>query len=269
MDFSTQAQKFTRLLPEFVVSIGQSLFGDVCYKILIYDAGLLVIPPQDQAVLPCAKLAFSKLLGLLIVIASSVIKLPQIIKLINAQSAVGVSIIGTVLEAASYLIMFAYAVRFGFPFSTYGEQSFLFVQDVAIVILLLVYSSKQTLAFGVLPVVAGISYYALVYVPGPSPTTLATLQTLTIPLSLASKIPQIITIVREKSTGQLSAVAVFAYLGGSLARVFTTLQEVDDQIILAGNLLSAVLNGILAILMAIYWNSLTPKAPEDEAKKKQ
>ena len=60
---------------------------------------------------------------------------------------------------------------------------------------------------------------------------------------------------------------VFNYLLGSLARVFTTLQEVDDKLILYGFLAGFVLNLILALQMVYYWNALTPQAKGKENKK--
>ena len=48
---------------------------------------------------------------------------------------------------------------------------------------------------------------------------------------------------------------VFNYLLGSLSRIFTTIQEVDDNLILYGFLAAAVLNAVLAAQMVYYWNS--------------
>lgn len=48
---------------------------------------------------------------------------------------------------------------------------------------------------------------------------------------------------------------VFSYLAGSLVRIFTTLQEVDDLLVLYGYLAGFALNLILATQMAYYWNS--------------
>ena len=57
---------------------------------------------------------------------------------------------------------------------------------------------------------------------------------------------------------------VFNYLLGSLARVFTTLQEVDDKLILYGFIAGFALNLVLALQMVYYWN-----APSAKAKGKQ
>jgi len=83
-------------------------------------------------------------------------------------------------------------------------------------------------------------------------------------LGVASKIPQIMTIYQEGGTGPLSAFAVFNYLVGSLTRIFTTLQEVDDKLILYGFVAGFVLNAILAAQMIYYWN-----VPSGKAKEKQ
>ncbi|KAL8946534.1 MAG: hypothetical protein Q9222_007086, partial [Ikaeria aurantiellina] len=49
---------------------------------------------------------------------------------------------------------------------------------------------------------------------------------------------------------------VFTYLAGSLSRIFTTLQEVDDKLILYGFIGGFLLNAVLAAQMVYYWRSL-------------
>jgi mannose-P-dolichol utilization defect protein 1 len=53
---------------------------------------------------------------------------------------------------------------------------------------------------------------------------------------------------------------VFNYLAGSLSRIFTTLQEVDDKLILYGFIAGFTLNLVLAAQMVYYWNAPSPKA---------
>ena len=48
---------------------------------------------------------------------------------------------------------------------------------------------------------------------------------------------------------------VFNYLLGSLTRIFTTLQEVDDKLILYGFVAGFALNAVLASQMLYYWNA--------------
>lgn len=56
----------------------------------------------------------------------------------------------------------------------------------------------------------------------------------------------------------LIAYQVFNYLAGSLSRIFTTLQEVDDKLILYGFISGFCLNVILTIQMLWYWNAPVP-----------
>ena len=48
---------------------------------------------------------------------------------------------------------------------------------------------------------------------------------------------------------------VFSFLIGSLTRIYTTLQETNDSVILYGYLAGFILNSILAGQMLYYWNS--------------
>ena len=53
---------------------------------------------------------------------------------------------------------------------------------------------------------------------------------------------------------------MFNYLAGSLSRIFTTLQEVDDKLILYGFISGFVLNAVLATQMVMYWGQPSEKA---------
>ena len=82
---------------------------------------------------------------------------------------------------------------------------------------------------------------------------LAAAQLSTLPLSLFSKLPQIVQNHRARSTGQLSTFAVVSQIGGCAARLFTTAQEVDDPLVAAGYALALVLNLVVGIQMYAYW----------------
>lgn len=92
-----------------------------CYNTLIYNADIVHVP--------CVKLAISKGLGLGIVIFGTIMKVPQMLKIISAQSAAGISLGMYVLETLAYTISLAYAYRKQLPFSTYGENASLTVQS--------------------------------------------------------------------------------------------------------------------------------------------
>ncbi|KAJ5201901.1 uncharacterized protein N7498_006564 [Penicillium cinerascens] len=235
-------------IPEPVHDAVISLIGETCHSALLLDLSLT----KDAA---CTSLAISKALGIAIVGASAVVKVPQILKLINSRSSAGVSFVSYALETASLLITLSYGVRNQFPFSTYGESALIAVQDIAVGVLVLNFAGKPAAAAAFIAVVAA-SVYALLF-----DQTLVDAQTMSYlqagagALGIASKVPQIYAIWSQGGTGQLSAFAVFNYLVGSLSRIFTTLQEVDDKLILYGFIAGFSLNVVLAAQMLYYWNS--------------
>ena len=189
----------THNLPGPIRDLGVSIIGDTCYKALLLDVDL------ENTV--CLKLAISKALGIGIVCASSIVKVPQIIKLVNSQSASGVSFLSYLLETSSYLISLAYNFRNAFPFSTYGETAFVLGQNVIITVLVLNYSGRASMA--ALFVAALAACVATLF--SNSILDMQQLQYLQAGagvLGVASKVPQILAIVQEGGTGQLSAFTV-------------------------------------------------------------
>ena len=292
----------THSLPGPIRELGIRIIGDQCY-----DSLLLKVNFED---VHCIRLSVSKVLGIGIVGASSVVKFPQIIKLVNSQSAAGISLASYVLETCSFLISLAYNFRNEFPFSTYGETLLILVQNVVVTSLVLHFAWPS----GSAPVfMSGIAAAASALF---SPTildmnTLGYLQAGAGVLGVASKLPQIWVIWQEGSTGQLSALTVnhppffpinffffffffflevpffcfifraskivhcsasqsltsllfhlqvFSFLLGSLSRIFTTIQEVDDRLILYGFVAGFILNLILAAQMVFYWSVPSKKA---------
>jgi mannose-P-dolichol utilization defect protein 1 len=191
----------------------------------------------------CLQYALSKGLGVAIVAGGSIMKVPQIITIITSGSARGLSLPAHILETLSYGITLAYSVRNAFPFSTYGENAFLTAQNAIITTLIAALSARSPLKAVLVVGFLGASAYSL---NAATPDNLALLQVATIPLGLASKIPQIAQNARARSTGQLSAFAVFSQLFGSLARLFTTLTEVGDVRMSAAFGLAFLLNAVIA-----------------------
>ncbi|CAD6449007.1 2e8566a3-0143-484a-9ccf-8cac7ee7f0b5 [Sclerotinia trifoliorum] len=255
----TVLQPITHNLPAPIKDLGVSLIGEQCYKTLLLDI--------DPSHTECLKLGISKGLGVGIIAASSIVKIPQLLKLISSKSSSGISFLSYLLETSAYLISLAYNYRSEFPFSTYGETALIMVQNVVIAVLVLNYSGRASTAA---LFVAGLAASAFTLFSGNmlDMQQLAYLQAGAGVLGVASKLPQILTVWQEGGTGQLSAFAVFNYLAGSLSRIFTTLQEVDDKLILYGFIAGFALNAILALQMVYYWNSPSKtKSKKNKSKK--
>jgi mannose-P-dolichol utilization defect 1 len=224
-----------------------SLLGAPCHDALLRDIDIVTHPE-------CLSLAISKALGIAIITTAAVVKVPQILKLVQSQSSAGLSFTSYLLETTSFLITLAYNVRSGWPFSTYGETALILAQNVIITVLVLHFTGRNGLAGTFIAGVAAAIYALLVSDTAVNTELMNYLQAGAGVLSVASKLPQILTVYREGGTGQLSAFAVFNYLAGSLSRIFTTLQEVDDKLILYGFVAGFVLNAVLAGQMVYYWN---------------
>lgn len=194
-------QPLTHNLPAPLAETGRTLIGPFCYKTLVLDIDPFASPD-------CLKLAISKGLGIGIIAASSIVKIPQLLKILNAQSADGISFLAYLLESGSYLISLAYNVRHGFPFSTYGETALILVQNVVVASLVLKFGGKGVGSVGAW--VAGLIAVgtALAREDLVDFKTLGYLQAGAGVLSVASKLPQIYTVWQQGGTGQLSAFAV-------------------------------------------------------------
>ncbi|KAF4617499.1 hypothetical protein D9613_006444 [Agrocybe pediades] len=242
----------TRNFPWFIKDLGISIVGKECYTSLVENL--------DITDVKCLKYSLSKGLGIGIVVGGSIMKVPQILLIINARSARGLSLPAYVLETLSYAITLAYSFRHQFPFSTYGENLFLTLQNVLITLLIIHYSpssrltrknsSAKTQKLLLTTGATLASSFALYTVPT---DVLSLLQMTTLPLSLFSKLPQIRQNYRSQSTGQLSAFAVISQIAGCLARLFTTATEVNDLLVSAGFALALLLNLVLGAQLWMYW----------------
>jgi mannose-P-dolichol utilization defect protein 1 len=193
----------TRNLPAPLNSFLITLLGSPCHSALFRDLRFADTPEHA-----CFSLLVSKTLGLAIIGVSSVVKIPQILKLLNSRSSDGISFLSYALETASFVISLAYNARSGFPFSTYGETALIAVQDVVVSVLVLHFAGKDAAA-GVF--VAGLAAVVYTLLSGESLVDMQTLSYLQAGagvLSVASKAPQIWAVWQQGGTGQLSAFAV-------------------------------------------------------------
>ena len=95
-----------------------------------FPSGSLLAPAFDALLdVPCAKLVISKVLGYGIVAGSALVKLPQILKIAKAGSVAGLSGASINIEMLASTCSLAYYVGLGYPFSTWGENLFLCVQE--------------------------------------------------------------------------------------------------------------------------------------------
>ena len=206
---------------------------------------------QQPATVECLKMATSRLLGYSIIFASSLVKLPQLVKIFAAGSSAGLSFVGTFLELLAVTFNASYSYAKQFPFSAWGEAIFLLVETALIAFFILWYNKQGTGA-----VLFATVFTALVAILlQMNAASLWYLQAFNVPLAVIGKLLQAKNNLAQKHTGQMSAVTVFALFLGCVVRIFTSIQETGDQIVIATYAAASLANFVLVLQIFYYWNN--------------
>lgn len=177
-------------------------------------------------------------------------------KILKSKSAEGLSIVSILLDLMAITFHMSYSFISGFPFSAWGDGTFLAIQTAAIAALVFFYghrSGSKSLIFIVI-------YAAFVYVlmGGITPAKfLWTAQAFNVPILLTGKLSQAFANYKNSSTGQLSAVTCLMLFFGSLARIFTSVQETGDTMMIITYCVSTFANAVIVSQLLYYWNKPT------------
>lgn len=155
------------------------------------------------------------------------------------------------LDLTAITIYASYSFVKGYPFSAWGDTALLAVQTVIVGILVLFYQGLRVQALGYLLIYLGV---CVALMGGLTPVTvLWTLQGFNIPVLLAGKLTQAYTNYKNGHTGQLSAITLFMLFFGSLARIFTSIQETGDTMVIITYVASSFANTVLVAQLLYYW----------------
>jgi len=218
----------------------------------------------DQA---CLKLALSKGLGYGIIVASTLVKLPQVLKIVGAKSGAGLSVFGTLLEllAISFNASYSYGKRY--PFTAWGEALFLLFETALIAFLVLWYDKRKVGAS-----LFVLSYSGLLYtlMSGLTPiNVLWSLQAANLPLAISGKMIQAYQNLKNKHTGQMSAITIWLLSLGCVARIFTSIQETGDQLVVITYVVASLANFLLVAQVHYYWKNTEAFVKKQDKKKKK
>uniref|UniRef100_A0A914VAK6 Mannose-P-dolichol utilization defect 1 protein homolog n=1 Tax=Plectus sambesii TaxID=2011161 RepID=A0A914VAK6_9BILA len=200
----------------------------------------------------CMRLVLSRFLGLGITVGALLIFVPQIIKIWRAKSGAGISLTAQLLSLVAATGTAGYSYASKFVFSQWGDALFISIQTAIIIMQILIYSGRAPMAAAFLAVCWAVTMGIVTgYVPF---WFLTTLQASTIPITFIARLLQATENYRNKSTGQLSAVSVLLQFLGSMARIFTSMQETGDKLIIASYGVASVMNGIIFAQLLMYWS---------------
>uniref|UniRef100_K7FML5 Mannose-P-dolichol utilization defect 1 protein homolog n=1 Tax=Pelodiscus sinensis TaxID=13735 RepID=K7FML5_PELSI len=231
------------------------LLPERCYDELLLRFNLLHVP--------CLKILISKCLGIAIVAGSLMVKLPQVFKILKAKSAEGLSFNSILLELLAITGTMVYSVANSFPFSPHTKALFLMLQTVAIGFLAQHFGGRT--AQGISFLVLYFALLALLLSPLVPQAVVTLLQATNMPAIIISRVLQAATNYHNGHTGQLSAITIFLLFAGSLARIFTSVQETGDPLMAVTYVVSSVCNGVIAGQLLYYWDM----SAGVEARKKQ
>ena len=202
----------------------------------------------------CISYLISKGLSIGIVLFSFTSKLPQILYMLNTKDMKGLSYISIYLDILSTLFYTMYPYHMGYPFLTYGEGLIILFQNFLIFFICWKYDTyqsadKNNMSFSLLLV----SFLFLCYKGVFDEKIWKIIGSASTVLSMGSRITQIYTSYKSKSTGPLSTITYGLNMMGNAARIFTSLKETNDIIMVGGFVVSFVLN-LIIFLQIIYYN---------------
>jgi mannose-P-dolichol utilization defect 1 len=204
-------------------------------------------------------------LGITIIIGSLFVKTPQIIKILMKKSTEGISLLSCLLNLLAITIYMSYAFVSQFPFSAWGDATFRAVQSAFIVALIFYFGHKsmqQAVSFVIFYIICillmcGITPLKFLWVA----------QGFNMPLLFCGITYQAYINYKNKSTGQLSAISSFMLFSGGLSRIFTSIQETGDAMLISTHCVYAFAIGIIVFQIIYYWKrkpKSTIQATEEE-----
>jgi len=178
-----------------------------------------------------------------------ILKVPQIISIVQSKSVKGISLPGVCLELTSYTIGMCYAAVNGYPLMSYLEYPFLVVQDVILIGIILYYSDLLSL----FSLASFAAYSSVVYatLSGLVPfSVVMALMSASTPISAMSKIAQLRSIHKSQNADSVSLLTWWLAVYTTVTRIFTTVNQSIDVPLLANLSVALVLN-LSVILLTV------------------
>lgn len=209
----------------------------------------------------CFQLMLSKALGSAIIFFAFVLKVPQIKNMLQLKTDKGLSYVSIYSEIITLLLMSLYSHHNKNPFSTYGENVVILAQVFIILCLAWKYSEQKGNWFlRVLGLLALIGFSALCIMDLYIPSQLWFLiGSSSIPLMSIGRISQIVYSYRKKYTGALSSFTFTLNVIGGVARIFTTITETGDALLIFTFAYAVLLSLIILVQIQLYGKNKTEK----------
>ncbi|EER03947.1 Mannose-P-dolichol utilization defect 1 protein, putative [Perkinsus marinus ATCC 50983] len=196
------------------------------------------------------------------------VKMPQIIKIFANKSVQGISEASFALEFIASSLFCTYNMLMRHPFAAWGEMFFVSVQCMILLCLFWWYAPQIDLLPRVLLMNMG-SFGFMWAMSGQMPEQfLPLLGMAPAVLGIAARLPQIALNFKQGNTGHLAFLTFFLSFMGNLARIFTTLKQLNDPVTLASHVCAALCNGTIVAQILYYWNATKASNAQEEKGKK-
>ncbi|CBZ24972.1 conserved hypothetical protein [Leishmania mexicana MHOM/GT/2001/U1103] len=196
----------------------------------------------------------SNYLSYAVVVGSSILKVPQIMKVWQSNKADGISLLSLFIELFSYIVSTSWGVVQGLPFRDCGENMFIALQ---LVLLLLLVAKLQKSTHRASLALATELLLLYVFASGQVPRTIHEyVLSGQVFFNMFSRVPQIYANYRTRCRGQLSFLTFFLAFGGGVVRVLTTSLNVSwdkgKAVLLVQFTVAATLNAIILVQILYY-----------------
>ncbi|XP_073530256.1 solute carrier family 66 member 3 isoform X2 [Phyllobates terribilis] len=187
-----------------------------------------------------------------------VLKFPQILAVMAAKSAEGLSLSSLLLEVTGFLVFLRYQMYYDYPMETYLEYPILIAQDVVLLLFILYYSGSMRSALSYSGMFFGL-WNILVLKKWIIDIAL-NLCTL---ISASSKFLQLQHLWRTQDSGQASALTWAMATYTCATRIFTTLMSTGDIAVLVRFIVLLILNCWVVFVILKYRKKSEDKKKED------
>ncbi|XP_075057535.1 solute carrier family 66 member 3 [Mixophyes fleayi] len=176
-----------------------------------------------------------------------VLKFPQILSIISARSAEGLSLSSLLLEVTGFLVFLRYHIYYDYPMESYLEYPILIAQDAVLLLFIFHYTGSVRNA---------LSYFGIFF----GLWNILVLQKWIIDLALnlctvisaSSKFLQLQHLWRTQDSGQVSALTWGMATYTCATRIYTTLMTTGDKAVLLRFVVMLLLNTWVMLVILKY-----------------
>ncbi len=217
----------------------------------------------------CISFFLSKGLSIILIIFSFTSKLPQISSMYKEKNIKSLNTLSIFSDILIFVFASSYCFHMKYPLLSYGECIIILIENIIIFILFWKYQNEKNsniknisfTIFNILFLIIALKFDII------KEKIWKIIYSSTFTLTSISKISQLYSSYKAKSTGPLSAFNFAVGMFSNIIRIYTSLQETGDFFLILNFSYNFTLN-LANFSQIIYYNYLYNKKKEDKSKEK-